>query len=117
MLAIPGKSGSVPAQHAEQPDTGALQYHGGAVLLSSLTQDFSDIITPGLKANVKFAWMHRTQPSWSCNVPVTYYATGRDRKRQTVLTHAASPKRQLHAPRDIGLVGYDVHQFRGLAYL
>ncbi|RNC67126.1 SusC/RagA family TonB-linked outer membrane protein [Proteiniphilum sp. X52] len=47
--------------------------------LISLTQDFSDIITPGLTANVKFSW-----DAQSANVidqrktPSTYFALGRD---------------------------------------
>ncbi|MDA6840421.1 hypothetical protein OSL57_27270, partial [Escherichia coli] len=47
--------------------------------LMSLTQDFSDIITPGLKANVKFSW--DAQNSTTLNraySPNVYSATGRD---------------------------------------
>jgi TonB-linked SusC/RagA family outer membrane protein len=47
--------------------------------LMSLTQDFSDIITEGLKANVKFSWDadNGTMLYKSYN-PTLYYATGRD---------------------------------------
>jgi len=47
--------------------------------LVSLTQDFSDIITPGLKANIKFAWDAANASTVDRRkTPATYYATGRD---------------------------------------
>ncbi|MDE5555752.1 MAG: TonB-dependent receptor [Muribaculaceae bacterium] len=47
--------------------------------LISLTQDFSDIITPGLKANIKFAWDAATGTTLDRRKsPAGYYATGRD---------------------------------------
>lgn len=47
--------------------------------LLSLTQDFSDIITPGLKANIKFAWDADNTTLLKRTIsPSTYYATGRD---------------------------------------
>lgn len=42
--------------------------------LISLTQDFSDIITPGLKANIKFAWDAHNESTLDRNItPGQYY--------------------------------------------
>ena len=47
--------------------------------LMSLTQDFSDFITEGLKANVKFSWDAQNGNLLNYkNSPSLYYATGRD---------------------------------------
>ena len=47
--------------------------------LMSLTQDFSDIITPGLKANVKFSWDAQNATTLNrAYSPNVYSATGRD---------------------------------------
>ncbi len=47
--------------------------------LLSLTQDFSDLITEGLSANIKFAWDAYNGNTLSRNLNSTYYyATGRD---------------------------------------
>ncbi|MCD7938435.1 MAG: TonB-dependent receptor [Tannerellaceae bacterium] len=47
--------------------------------LVSLTQDFSGIITPGLKANVKFSWDAANGSTIEkLKDPNTFYATGRD---------------------------------------
>lgn len=74
-----------------RPDVGAnpfmdLNYTGfsqdfwnNAQALISLTQDFSEIITPGLKANVKFSWDARNESTEDKRMsPSTYLATGRD---------------------------------------
>ncbi len=54
--------------------------------LISLTQDFSDIITPGLKANVKFAWDAATGTTLDRRKsPAGYYATGRDENGDLIL--------------------------------
>ncbi len=53
--------------------------------LVSLTQDFSDIITPGLKANVKFAWDAVTGTTLNRRKsPAGYYATGRDENGELI---------------------------------
>jgi len=47
--------------------------------LAGITQDFSDIITKGLKANVKFAWdAYNSATLDRRKYPTTYYALGRD---------------------------------------
>ncbi|MDE6715212.1 MAG: TonB-dependent receptor plug domain-containing protein, partial [Muribaculaceae bacterium] len=47
--------------------------------LVSLTQDFSDIVTPGLKANIKVSWDANTGTTLKRAIgPVTYSALGRD---------------------------------------
>lgn len=56
--------------------------------LMSLTQDFSDIITPGLKANVKFSWdATNGNYLWRRYSPTLYYATGRDETTGELLTN------------------------------
>ena len=79
MLAIPQESGSVNPYNMLN-NTGYRRYNTMvAQSLLSLTQDFSDIITPGLKANVKFAWDAQNATLLERAMsPVTYYATGRD---------------------------------------
>ncbi len=61
-------------------DTGFSQdFWNNAQSLISLTQDFSNIITQGLKANIKFAWDARNESTLDKRKsPSTYYATGRD---------------------------------------
>ena len=55
--------------------------------LLGLTQDFSDIITPGLKANVKFAWDAESGNILSRSInPVTYHASSRDDEGNLVYT-------------------------------
>ena len=47
--------------------------------LAGITQDFSDIITKGLTANVKFAWdAYNSATLDRRKYPTTYYALGRD---------------------------------------
>lgn len=60
--------------------TGYVQaFNNNAQSLIGLTQDFSDIVTPGLKANVKFSWDAVNSTTTSrYKDPSTYYATGRD---------------------------------------
>lgn len=54
-------------------------FWNNAQSLISLTQDFSKIITPGLKANVKFSWDARNESTEDKRMsPSTYIATGRD---------------------------------------
>ena len=91
MLAIPQESGSVNPYNMLN-NTGYRRYNTMvAQSLLSLTQDFSDIITPGLKANVKFAWDAQNATLLERAMsPVTYYATGRDENGELMLT-AANP--------------------------
>ncbi len=57
--------------------------------LMSLTQDFGDIITPGLKANVKFSWdADNTTVLHRRIVPSTYSATGRDENDKLIFAQA-----------------------------
>ena len=90
MLAIPQESGSVNPYNMLN-NTGYRRYNTMvAQSLLSLTQDFSDI-TPGLKANVKFAWDAQNATLLERAMsPVTYYATGRDENGELMLT-AANP--------------------------
>ena len=54
--------------------------------LISLTQDFSDFVTPGLKANIKFAWDAATGTTLDRKkAPAGYYATGRDEDGELIL--------------------------------
>lgn len=54
-------------------------FFNNAQSLISLTQDFSKMITPGLKANVKFSWdAYNAHTLNRIVAPSTYYATGRD---------------------------------------
>jgi len=54
--------------------------------LMSLTQDFSDIITPGLKANVKFSWdANNGNYLWRKYSPTLYYASARDEQTGDLL--------------------------------
>ena len=91
MLAIPQESGSVNPYNMLN-NTGYRRYNTMvAQSLLSLTQDFSDIITHGLKANVKFAWDAQNATLLERAMsPVTYYATGRDENGELMLT-AANP--------------------------
>ena len=60
--------------------TGYVQeFNNNAQSLIGVTQDFSDLITEGLKGNVKFSWdvINYTAVTRSL-APSTYYATGRD---------------------------------------
>ena len=84
MLAIPQESGSVNPYNMLN-NTGYRRYN------TMVAQDFSDIITPGLKANVKFAWDAQNATLLERAMsPVTYYATGRDENGELMLT-AANP--------------------------
>lgn len=80
-----------------RPDVGSnpflnLNYTGfsqdfwnNAQALVSLTQDFSKIITPGLKANVKFSWDARNESTEDKRMsPSTYVATGRDENGELI---------------------------------
>lgn len=91
MLAIPQESSSHNPYNMLN-NSGYRRYNTMvAQSLLSLTQDFSEMITPGLKANVKFAWdaQNATLLERSIN-PVTYYCTGRDENGELMLT-AANP--------------------------
>ncbi len=78
LLSTPGDGGINPYNY--------LNYYGdirrftnNMQSLINITQDFSDIITPGLQANIKFSW---DAASISTNqrykLPQTYHANGRD---------------------------------------
>lgn len=61
------------------------QFNNNAQSLIGLTQDFSDLITPGLKANVKFSWDAVNSTTTSrYKSPSTYYATGRDEEGKLI---------------------------------
>lgn len=54
--------------------------------LLSLTQDFSEFVTPGLKANVKFAMDAQNQNHlYRTMSPTTYHAAGRDAEGNLIL--------------------------------
>lgn len=54
-------------------------FYNNAQSLISLTQDFSEIITPGLKFNIKFSWDARNESTEDKRMsPSTYMAIGRD---------------------------------------
>lgn len=56
------------------------EFANNAQSLLSLTQDFSEFITPGLKANIKFSWDAYNGSILNRKIsPSTYYATGRDK--------------------------------------
>lgn len=61
-------------------DTGYSEdFWNNAQSLMGLTQDFSNIITPGLKANIKFSWDARNEKTFDKRKsPPTFIATGRD---------------------------------------
>lgn len=61
-------------------------FWNNAQSLVSLTQDFSELVTPGLKGNVKFSWdaVNGSTLDKRKN-PATYYATGRDADGQLIL--------------------------------
>jgi len=60
--------------------TGYVQeFNNNSQSLVGITQDFSDIITPGLRANAKFSWDVVNYSSVTRTLdPTTYYAVGRD---------------------------------------
>ena len=61
-------------------------FNNNAQSLVGLTQDFGDLITPGLKANVKFSWDAINSAIISrYKSPSTYYATGRDTDGSLIL--------------------------------
>ena len=61
-------------------------FNNNAQSLVGLTQDFSDLITQGLKANVKFSWDAINSSTISrYKSPSTYYATGRDSEGSLIL--------------------------------
>ncbi|MDR2037987.1 MAG: TonB-dependent receptor [Bacteroidales bacterium] len=77
-IARPMSAGTNPYNTLNK--TGYVQeFNNNAQTLVGLTQDFSDLITPGLKANVKFSWdvVNYSLVSRVLS-PSTYYATGRD---------------------------------------
>jgi TonB-linked SusC/RagA family outer membrane protein len=55
------------------------EFHNNAQSLVGLSQDFSDLVTPGLKANAKFSWdmVNNSDVTRLLN-PFHYFATGRD---------------------------------------
>lgn len=68
--------------------TGYIQeFKNNAQSLVGLSQDFSELITKGLKANVKFSWdaVNNTDLARVKN-PSTYFATGRDEKGNLIFT-------------------------------
>ncbi|WP_050700929.1 TonB-dependent receptor [Dysgonomonas sp. BGC7] len=61
-------------------------FANNAQSLFSLTQDFSNIITPGLKANVKYSWDAYNGSTLDRTIaPSTYFATGRDDNGDLIL--------------------------------
>lgn len=61
-------------------------FWNNAQSLVSLTQDFSKLVTPGLKANVKFSWDAFNGSTLDKRKnPATYYATGRDAEGNLIL--------------------------------
>ena len=61
-------------------------FWNNAQSLVSLTQDFSDLVTEGLKANVKFSWDAVNESTLDKRKnPATYYATGRDSEGNLIL--------------------------------
>ncbi|WP_106829405.1 TonB-dependent receptor [Parabacteroides pacaensis] len=61
-------------------------FWNNAQALVSLTQDFSEIITPGLKANIKFSWDARNESTEDKRMsPSTYLAAGRDENGNLIL--------------------------------
>lgn len=68
-------------------NTGYVQmFNNNSQSLISLTQDFSELVTPGLKANVKFSWDAVNSATTSrYKSPSTYYATGRDEEGNLIL--------------------------------
>ena len=77
--AVPGESGSYNVYN-NLNHTGYVRNNNlVAQSLLSLTQDFSDIITPGLKVNAKFAWDAENANMLRRSIsPTTYNALGRD---------------------------------------
>lgn len=58
--------------------------------LISVTQDFSEIITKGLKANFKFSWDAVNESTLDKRkAPATYYATGRDEEGKLIFVKNA----------------------------
>ncbi|MGV8095915.1 MAG: SusC/RagA family TonB-linked outer membrane protein [Mangrovibacterium sp.] len=68
-------------------NTGYVQlFNNNSQSLISLTQDFSELVTTGLKANVKFSWDAVNSATTSrYKSPSTYYATGRDADGNLIL--------------------------------
>lgn len=62
------------------------QFTNNAQALIGLTQDFSDFVTPGLKANIKFSWDATNVNTLSrYKDPYTYWATERDEEGNLIL--------------------------------
>lgn len=68
-------------------DTGYSEdFWNNAQSLMGLTQDFSNLITPGLKANIKFSWDARNEKTFDKRKsPPTFRATGRDDDDKLIL--------------------------------
>lgn len=78
-LALPNESGSYNPYNTLNNAGYNRRNRIIAQSLLSLTQDFSEIITQGLKANVKFAWDADNETFLRRSIgPSTYHATGRD---------------------------------------
>ncbi|WP_202111197.1 TonB-dependent receptor [Sphingobacteruim zhuxiongii] len=61
-------------------------FWNNAQSLLNITQDFSNLITPGLKANAKFSWDAFNGATLDKRKnPATYYATGRDADGNLIL--------------------------------
>ncbi len=61
-------------------------FYNNSQSLVSLTQDFSELITKGLSANVKFSWDAVNESTLDKRKhPATYYATGRDEEGNLIL--------------------------------
>lgn len=100
MLAIPRESSS----HNPYNDLNYTGYKRTnrmiAQSLLSLTQDFSDYITEGLSANVKFAWdSDNTNMVGRSMSPTVYYASGRDDQGNLLLNPANEGSNHMNLTR------------------
>ena len=68
-------------------NTGYVQvFNNNAQSLVGITQDFSELITPGLKANIKYSWdAYNSASIIRKKSPTTYYAIDRDAEGGLVL--------------------------------
>ncbi|SFF40928.1 TonB-dependent receptor [Sunxiuqinia elliptica] len=68
-------------------NTGYVQiFNNNAQSLIGITQDFSELITPGLKANIKFSWdAYNSASIIRKKNPTTYYAIDRDTEGNLIL--------------------------------
>lgn len=92
-LAAPGESG-VQINPYNILNNSGYQRRNNIVAQSllSLTQDFSELVTEGLKANVKFSWdAQNANTLVRYNDPFIYYAQGRDEEGKLIFTDPINP--------------------------